>query len=532
MTMQPDVAPPVEREIKLTGTKGALRAAEAALKRYCGKIDWKTDQLASHYYDTVDRRLSKRGVTYRVRKKNRAYLQTVKASATGAGALSTRPEWEMPIPSARPALDDLPDDAKARMGLVLPGELRKLFTVAVERKKAVLDFPARDGVGAATLEVAVDRGNVRAGRKTDVISEVEIELVAGDASAIYGLAAAIVDAGLSVGRITKAGRGFALLDGGEVPAAKRALRLLLNKDQSTSDALAAIFSAGVESLLDNEAAAVDGTDPEGVHQMRVALRRMRSVLSVFHKSLDPKRIAWASAELKWLADECGPARDGDVFLAEILRPVSGFGIDAASIDALIAHAVVRRDDGYKRVRAAIASPRYAKLLLGLSKFVETRGWLAQDADAGHPLLQPVGAGGGDILAHAYKKLRKKGKGLADMRVADRHEVRIALKKFRYTVDFLQTLYPVEDVAPFAKALARMQDQFGHLNDVSVAQTMLADLVAAKGINASERRLLERGAGEVLGWHSRGVHDQEEKFIRDWKALMKTPAFWTPSAGDD
>jgi inorganic triphosphatase YgiF len=437
----------------------------------------------------------------------------------------------MSIPSARPAVDDLPDEAKARMGLVLPGELRKLFTVAVERKKAVIDLPDQGGVGAATLEVAVDRGDVRAGRKTDIISEVEIELVAGDASAIYDLAAAIVDAGLSVGKITKAERGFALLDGGEAPTAKRAARLSLDKEQSTSDALAAILAAGIESLLDNEAAAVDGTDPEGIHQMRVALRRMRSALSVFRKTLDPKRIAWASAELKWLADECGPARDGDVFISEILRPVSGFGIDTAGIDALIAQAAARRDDGYARVRAAIASPRYAKLLLGLSKFVETRGWLPQNVDAAHPLLQPLGDGAGDILAHAFKKLRKQGKGLAEMRVADRHEVRIALKKFRYTVDALQTLYPAADVAPFAKALARMQDQFGHLNDVSVAQVMLADLVKAKGINAAERRLLERGAGEVIGWHARGVHDQEQKFIRDWKALMKTPPFWTAPAGD-
>jgi triphosphatase len=528
--MTEETSPPLEVEIKLTGGKAALRQAEAALKRRAGKVEWKTDALVSSYYDTVDRRLSQRGVSYRVRKKNSSYLQTVKAASVGKGAAAARPEWEVPLRGARPALDQLPDEARSRMGLVLPGELRKLFSVDVERKKTIVTITSAGGA-SATLEVAIDRGDVIAGRKRDPLNELEIELVSGSASVIYDLAGTLAEVGLSVSRITKAARGFALLDGTPPAVPQRAPKLALGAGDTTSEALARIFESGLANVLQNEEPSRDGTDPEGVHQMRVSLRRMRSVLTVFKSIVPASNVAWAKEELRWLAGEMGPARDWDVFAGEILAPVQGPGIDVDGLKALVKGADKRRADGYKRVREALASPRYAKFLLGMSHLVETHGWMPANAKADHPLNRPLSDVAGGILDGAYKKVRKKGKDLAKLDIPARHEVRIELKKFRYTVDFLQGIFPVAAVSPFTSALSSMQDKFGHLNDVAVAEQLLGELVNEKGLPVAERRLRGGSAGQVIGWYARGVHDEEAAFIADWKALMAAPPFWTKSGGN-
>jgi triphosphatase len=519
---------PIECEIKLAGSKGALRSAEAVIRRFVGgNVSWQTDALLSVYYDTVDRRLAQRGATLRVRRKNRTYTQTVKAAAEGPeGALANRPEWNVDIAGAPPDPALLPSAARTRLGLVLPGELKRLFAVDVSRKRANLILDGGPDIGIAEVEVAVDRGTVKAGRATDVISEVEIELVRGNSSAIYDLATALAACGLRVSNLTKAQRGYQLLDGPGAPAQPvRAQKFILTPSMTVSGALGEIFQAGLANVLANEVPAVSGIDPEGVHQMRVSLRRMRSALAVFKSMIDASGCQVLNDEFKWLADSLGAARDWDVFVDEILGPVCGVGIDMEGLALLRQRAEAERTAGYGESAAAIGSVRYTKLVIGLAKFIDTHAWMpAAEADAAL-LRAPVDAVAGKILSAAYKKVRKKARGLRDMDVADRHRVRIALKKFRYTSEFLQALYPDADVRRFNKALARMQDQFGHLNDVSVAENLLAHLVAVKGGTPAERRRAATAAGQVMGWHARGLHDLEDKLLADWKALKSAPVFW-------
>ncbi len=516
---------PLECEIKLVGNRAALRAAETAVAKFVGeRISWSTDDLQTSYYDTVDRRLSRRGVALRVRKKGRAYTLTVKADAASAQAMATRPEWNVELPSAKADLSLLPHTARERVGLVLPSELRKLFTVGVSRKKAVVTLPDPDGSEPTVVEIAVDRGAVTAGQKKSNINELEIELMSGEVGPAYDLAGELADSGLRVSQVTKAERGYSLIDGASVPTPKRAPKILLRRDETVSVALSEILTAGVASVLENEAATLDGTDPEGVHQMRVSLRRMRSMFAVFKSVTTPEHVDWAKEELKWLAGSLGPARDWDVFIDEILGPVKGTGIDDRAISALQAAAEGEREKGYDLVRESISSPRYTKFIFGMSRYIDAHGWMPA-GNAGTDLEKPIGDLSNEILRRAYRKLRKRGRGLAEMDVPSRHEVRIELKKFRYSVDFLNALYPSRSVKPFLKALARMQDQFGHLNDVSVAETLLAELVTAKGISASDRNLRRAGAGQVIGWHARGLHDLEEAFIDDWTGLMVAPVFW-------
>lgn len=516
---------PMECEIKLVGNRGALLAGERAVAKFIGaRVKWSTDELQTSYFDTVDRRLSRRGIALRVRKKGGKHTLTVKANAATTQAMSARPEWNVELPTAKADLSVLPHKARERVGLVLPNELRKLFTVGVSRKKAIVTLPDPDGDEPTVVEIAVDRGAVTAGRKKSDINEFEIELVSGDVGPAYDLAATLADSGLRVSQVTKAERGYNLIDGADAPTPKRAPKILLRRDETVSVALSEILGAGIASVLENEAATLDGTDPEGVHQMRVSLRRMRSMFAVFKSVTSPEHVEWAKEELKWLAGSLGPARDWDVFIDEILGPVKGTGIDESALAALKEAAEIERQKGYAIVRDAIASPRYTKFIFGMSRYIDAHGWMPP-GDAGAALEKPIGDLSNEILRRAFRKLRKRGRGLAEMDVPSRHEVRIELKKFRYSVDFLNALYPKQSVKPFLKALARMQDQFGHLNDVSVAETLLAELVNAKGITAADRNLRREGAGQVIGWHARGLHDLEDAFIDDWTGLMVAPVFW-------
>ena len=143
-----------------------MRSAEAVIRRFVGgNVSWQTDALLSVYYDTVDSAPGAAGgQTLRVRRKNRTYTQTVKAAAEGPeGALANRPEWNVDIAGAPPDPALLPSAARTRLGLVLPGELKRLFAVDVSRKRANLILDGGPDIGIAEVEVAVDRGTVKGG---------------------------------------------------------------------------------------------------------------------------------------------------------------------------------------------------------------------------------------------------------------------------------------------------------------------------------------------------------------------------------
>lgn len=522
---------PMECELKLAGSRAALRKAETALNRIVGKrIEWRTDRLITSYYDTSDRRLSNRGVALRVRKKDREFTQTVKAKALKTAAISNRPEWNVEVSSTRPDVSVLPAAARKRVGLVLPNELKKLFTVDVERKKADIEIPGKEGAEPTVVEIALDRGEVKAGRKSVDMTELEIELISGDPSAIYDLAIQLADTGLSVNQVTKAETGYRLIDGAVEPKPVRLSKFKVDQNHTSNHVIAEIFSVGLSNVLDNEAAARLGTDPEGVHQMRVSLRRMRSALSVFKRLIDTDQCQWAKDELKWLATSLGPARDWDVFGKDILDPVYGFGVDTGAINELHVGVTIKHQAAYEAVREALSSPRYTRFLIGMSRFIATEEWRPVDVAKDHLLDQSISNVSNAILGRALRRLMRASKGLRRMSIEQRHVARIELKKFRYATDFLHSLYPENRVRPFMKSLSKMQDQFGHLNDVAVAKDLLAELTSEKGLTSEAQRLRLYGAGQVVAWHARGVKDAESDFLGDWRSLKRTSPFWTDKKG--
>ncbi|NUB24529.1 CYTH and CHAD domain-containing protein [Azospirillum brasilense] len=520
-----------ETELKLAvraEDMAKLRSCPAVASRAKGKAGTKT--LESTYYDTADRRLAGRLVTLRVRKVGNQFLQTVKG-APERGELG-RAEWEHPVAGPAPDLSAIESqEALDLLGSVGAAELQPLFTTLIQRTVRVVTMG--EGETASRIEVAFDSGEIRSPDGASIpVSEVELELLEGSAAALYDLALELAQAApLRLDPRTKAERGYALADG-TVDKVIKAGKLELDRDTTVEGALARILRSCIGHMLANEAVTLIGEDPEGVHQMRVALRRLRSALALFKHFIPADSYAWLVGEVKWLGGSLGPARDWDVFLDELLEPVKesfhradGHGKPLQEdIDALAAAARARRDRAYEGVREAIRSERYTSFLLKFGAWVESRGWRDQPvSEHSARLFDPVEDLADHLLSRRAKKARRAGHGFASLSVTERHELRIALKKLRYAAEFFRSLYDDKPARRYIQDLSAFQDALGHLNDVATATRLLHEL---HDDGSRPEPGEPRAAGIVIGWHARGVAESEPALRDLWKEFADAKAFWS------
>src|SRR5207245_1447326 len=202
--------------------------------------------------------------------------------------LLSRGEWEDALGG------DRPEPQAPQGGPHLPQEigkdLRPLFVTEVTRATAEIE-PAP----GTRIEAAVDEGEIRAlgSKAAETISEIELELKSGDAAALYDIAERLLEtAPIRIGMRSKSERGYRLVEGTETLAqAVHAEPVALDPEMTADAALQEIGRNCLVQLLRNEAAVLAG-QPEGIHQMRVAMRRMRSAVSSFKKMLPPEDRHW------------------------------------------------------------------------------------------------------------------------------------------------------------------------------------------------------------------------------------------------
>jgi CHAD domain-containing protein len=135
-----------------------------------------------------------------------------------------------------------------------------------------------------------------------------------------------------------------------------------------------------------------------------------------------------------------------------------------------------------------------------------------------------------MLTHRQRQACKKARRLDALSVADRHELRIRLKKLRYTAEFFAPFFEPKRVEKFVSRLSRMQDVLGALNDVAVAKKTL-DALISENIpgDGHERSDISFAAGIVYGWHlERAAHTWHDA-VKRWKKFAGTREFWTPGA---
>lgn len=298
---------------------------------------------------------------------------------------------------------------------------------------------------------------------------------------------------------------------------------------TAEEALADIVHGCVEHLRSNTACVMARAHEEGIHQMRVAVRRLRSCLALYAPFLPVDQHKYLVGELKWLIGELGPARDWDVFVGEILKPVLiQLGDEEDRLSELSLHVEKQRDNAYARAQTAVSAQRYRGLVLLLSSWAEGRGWRDPSCEGQHAALAVSATHiAHELLDAIYQDLLAAGAGFEHLAPAARHKVRIQLKKLRYATEFFSSLYPKRKVTPYLTAMKALQDDLGANNDVDVAKTLLRR--ALKGTRGKQRTRLSYAAGMVVGWHGHIGDGREQQVIAAWNRLTGRAPYWETQA---
>ncbi len=521
-----------EIELRLAVSSEALKTlADYLFPKNGTSRGLRTQKLHAIYYDTEDQRLHRRGLAFRVRKNANRYVQTLKTESSTV-AISDRGEWEVDVEGFEPDLRAFKDgELTQKIGLIFPEELKPLFETKIERRVGMFAFDAPDK-SKADIEVSFDQGVVLAGDQKADISEIELELKAGSRQALFALASLIREkAPVRLQAIDKAARGYRLASGGTAPWSKAA-KVALTPEMTVEHAFSTVMSAGLGHWLENERAAYEGEDSEGVHQMRVALRRLRSALTLFRSVLaDEVRISW-NERLKRILNELGPARDLDVFEEEMLAPVIEARPDDETIKVLQLVTQANRTKAQAKVREEIDSQAYADTVLELVCWLARGGWRDKaDVDVLVAQRMPIAELAAGTLDKGHKRVRKRGRRFEAIEAEERHQVRIALKKLRYGTEFFAALFEGKETKGYTAAASKMQDSLGHLNDVAVTERLVEELVASAKAG-TERVKAAMGGGTVIGWYAHLVASTEKETVADWHAFAKRSPFWRNTKDDE
>ena len=470
-----------EIELKLSLPESAQRAflRHPLLKSAEGKH---AAQLTSIYYDTPDLKLRRAGIALRVRRHGKTWLQTVKCAGEVAGGLSARPEWETPYAGHFDfsAIDDEAVRARLEKRAIM-SRLEPLFETSFRR--ATWRF---DGV-----LLMFDRGWIAAGGRREAISEIELELTDGGSEAEVGKLFALAEKlaarlPLTPAPFSKAERGLRLhLDTPLAP--EKAGEPALIPEMAPLSAFRVIALSCLDQLQRNHEGALRSEDPEYIHQMRVATRRLRACMRLFAPLLPDGFVDDLVPRLRKLMGLLGAARDLDVLLTEIVAPVVAALPDEPRLAALAGAITDRRHSARVHTAQLLGSHEFAQSMLHM---------LARLHEA--PFDETTATEQVTAFADArLKKLRRKVRRLAeDARVEDvasLHALRIGIKRHRYALEFFAPVARGKARRRQAGQLATLQGTLGELNDLANAGQLLTDC-------AGHDERLREAVSLIAGWH--------------------------------
>ncbi len=403
------------------------------------------------YFDTPKEKLRRGGWVLRVRQVDGHFIQTVKRS--GAPIPIERDEWEEEIAGPRPEAKAI---ARTPLAEVLNGrqvrELAALCRSDVERVSRTVTN------GKGSFELTYDQGLVEAREACEPIHEIELEMKAGDLETLFASARRIIrQVPAKIGVLAKSERGFRLADG-RLNAPVKAPPVVLGQRMSVGEGFATVAAACLKHFRMNEPLLIAEQDAEALHQMRVAIRRLRSAFWLFRPAVRDDRVEAFEDQLRRFTREMGAARNIDVILASL--PLD---------DPARANLEDNRRRLYSRMIRKLNSRSFRLFMFELFAWVQTGKWQASKKAKG-PLM-PFAI---KRLDRLWVRINRKAEGLGRLSDAERHKLRISTKKMRYAVEFLAEPFRhlADEKASFVNAAEGVQDRLGELNDLATRQALL------------------------------------------------------------
>lgn len=289
---------------------------------------------------------------------------------------------------------------------------------------------------------------------------------------------------------------------------------------TAGEAFAAIALNCSGHVLASTNYAARGNDPEGIHQLRVAIRRIRAAFAIFQDgALEHHRLR-IGGELHVLQQKLGAAREWDVFLADTIgRAPKRLRKD---LRPLIECAERRRAAARRRARCELRSPHCGDLLRRLHAWIDSqliygprrlrnRHW-KQDV-----LAQPAVGPAATIMGAYHDRACRLGRKVRKLDIKGLHRLRIRIKKLRYAAEFFASLWPGRALKRYLAALRGLQDALGTFHDTALAPALLARLRASGGATGS--------TPAIDRWLSKQRRADRKDTAELWDRFAKRKRFW-------
>ena len=356
------------------------------------------------------------------------------------------------------------------------------------------------------------------------VSEVELELLKGSPAGLFDVARVLADeAPLTVSVESKAERGLRALKGHDAGAHK-AGPLSFSPEATAEEAFRITLLHCLRHIARNVPAVLEMRDPEGVHQVRVGLRRLRVALKAFGSAFNVETLTPLRERARELANVFAKTRDLDVFANDLLRQVEEASPNTPGLKRLRELLNDERKTSWDESVAAIRSDEFTGFLIDLAAAAEARVWRGTaEPQRLVQMLEPAKALVRRALDKRLAKAKKHARQMERLSAEDRHELRIELKKLRYSAEIFASLFDRKEVVSFLKQLSELQDIFGAMNDAEMAHEIVRRL--AKAGDNNERDELRTAASLVSGFHMGRAGLTWKKALKRWKKFSKAQLFW-------
>jgi triphosphatase len=330
---------------------------------------------------------------------------------------------------------------------------------------------------------------------------------------------------------SKPERGYALI-AGRKPSAVGATPVAIAPDAICQAAFQTSARACLHQIVANQNPTRNG-DPEGVHQARVGLRRLRAAISLFGGMLLDPQSGRIKRELKWITLELGPARDLDVFIKGVVTPATAGKSQQPGVETLTNDLRRRQREAFRRARSAIESDRFRTLVLDTAAWIEDGDWTRNaDEPARAVRDQPIATAAAAEIERRRKKMVKRGTKLAELDQVRRHRIRIQAKKLRYASEFFSATFPGKKAArrrrEFIAALEPLQETLGDLNDISMHAGLTKQLADDQENDGKHKRRAANeafAAGRLSGREETRIASVLEDAEQAYAHFAKARPFW-------
>jgi CHAD domain-containing protein len=462
----------------------------------------------SVYFDTPAHHLHAAGLSLWLKRQDGHWLQTIEADRHTAEGISSPVQLESTVETRAPDIAKIADK-KIRRSVrkaVRGTSLDPVFETVVRRKSRKIKSRS------SKPELAIDVGLAEGEREA---SDAELELRARSAENLLLAAEKLLgdhEFKLSAGKAERADRLPDTGRAGAQPEKARPARIA--RRNTCEEAFSAILASAIRQIAVNRQAVLQTDDPEGAHQLRIGLRRLRSGLRALRPLVDGGSLRAFERSARDMGRSVGILRDADVLLTGIQAPIEQVAPDKAGFaelrDALGRNRQAKRNE----VRRALRGPQWTRLELYLALWPRT---LEERDELGKPITKHARR----ILRKAWRKVAKLGRKLGRLDGEHRHEMRKALKEVRYQAEFFAPLFKKRDTQHFIEQLKALQDVFGYINDARMAPRLVeVQHERRAGVNAA------RAASYTVGRHEAEAVHVWRSAAKLWKELTGSPRFWT------